>query len=506
LLLACGTATAQTTLSRTDGVLGSAVQYDLAGDNGELFIFVPSLTSGPTPLGILDGVDTRTMDVGIDLLSLLSSGALIGGQGQVLYPLPLDPTIAGLPLHAQFFTISGLTTTLADDLSNASSFVMAVPDSVQHTLGDSIQARQGHTATLLADGTVLILGGDEPDALGNLTPVDTAELFDPQTQSFTALSATMTHARSTHTATLLQDGRVLVAGGYDVTDTVRNTIEIYDPTAQSFTSGAAMTDARTQHTAVLLQDGKVFVSGGAGMFDLSDVLGSLLSVNKTAEIYDPTVDAWTSVPDVPITESGIIGQGASVLPNGQVLLTGGVPVAIFLGIPLPSITGKCHRFDPSTGNWVGTASLPKDRVYHAQLALSDGRTLVAGGADGDFVLQSFTTYGDCFTYDASSDSWTTVASMNHARAYGTLIERSGEILSLGGLGTVDITSGSGTPERWIESAGTSLTGWTDSAQTLLAREVARFVSVEGGARVLVVGTGDNLLPSVPDRTAEVYVP
>ncbi|MEM7308529.1 MAG: kelch repeat-containing protein [Planctomycetota bacterium] len=491
-------------VTRDGGVLGELLTYTVNGDPFETFYLVVSISQGPLPVALFCPGDPRLIEVGTELQSLATLGLLDGGgNGVGFYPVPLDPSFQGLGFFAQALTLPGATC-LIDDLSPQNAFTLAQHDTVHNALGDNVTARQGHTATTLPDGRVLIVGGDEPDMAGVLTALDTMEVFDPQTQRFTALSSTLTAPRSTHTATLLDDGRVLVVGGYNLSETVVATADIIDPVADTVVAAAPMSVARTQHTATLLDDGRVLVVAGSSKFDTADILGSLAQVHRTAEIYDPGTDSWSAAADLPISDDGIAGHAASRLGNGQVLVSAGVDVDIVFGVPIPSMSNNCHRYQPSTNSWLPTANLPGERVYHGQVTLPNGTALVAGGADGDFVLLSFNSLSSCATYNATTNSWTSVASLNHPRAYPNLLMAGDEVVIVGGLGTVDVSTASGTPEQNIEAAPTTLLSWTSAAAMALPREVGRAAAVDGGDRVVIVGTGDNGVPTV-DRTAEVYV-
>src|SRR6266446_3189050 len=115
-------------------------------------------------------------------------------------------------------------------------------------------ARQGHTATLLADGRVVLIGGENASG-----PVSQAEIFDPAAGSFSAV-ATSIASRTDHAATLLGDGRVLVTGGRQH-DTVLNATEVFDPQTNSFLAGPALQHARTGHSVTVLADGKLLIVG-----------------------------------------------------------------------------------------------------------------------------------------------------------------------------------------------------------------------------------------------------
>ena len=134
--------------------------------------------------------------------------------------------------------------------------------------------RRSHTATLLENGKVLIVGGDNQNGI-----VSQAEIFDPVSQ-ISALAAALITSRTDHSATRLSDGRVLVIGGRDQTGSLQST-EIYNPLTTSFLAGPAMMRARSGHTATILANGKILVTGG-------DLFGS-------AEIYDPATQSFSLV-------------------------------------------------------------------------------------------------------------------------------------------------------------------------------------------------------------------
>jgi Kelch motif/Galactose oxidase, central domain len=190
------------------------------------------------------------------------------------------------------------------------------------------------TATLLSDGKVLVAG------------LDGAQLYDPNSGTWTA-TGKMTTPRFDHTATLLPDGRVLAAGGYVLGDLQMDVAELYDPNTGSWTAIANMHARHGHHTATLLLDGKVLVADSSGM-----------------EVYDPATGTWTALPVRP----GV--QSVTLLSDGRVLLPD----------PLGPESVGAELYDPSTGTWTTAAPMLRSHGTPAILLL-DGTVLVAGGFD-----------------------------------------------------------------------------------------------------------------------------
>ncbi len=232
------------------------------------------------------------------------------------------------------------------------------------TTGPMNAAREFHTATLLQDGTVLIVGGyDNNNA--NSPVLNTAELYDPSTKSFTLLTYTMSKARFGHTATLLPNGDVLIAGGlntFDIFHDVLDQAELYDPQTKNFhlIRSGGMIEARTDHTATLLPNGiDVLIAGGQGNG------GNYLN---SAELYDISRGTTTRVDPMTVSRST---HTATLLPDGKVLIAGGQDGS--------HVFRSAELFDPATLTFTATGSMAGDRIWHTATLLSDGRVLVAGG-------------------------------------------------------------------------------------------------------------------------------
>jgi hypothetical protein len=197
--------------------------------------------------------------------------------------------------------------------------------------------RVGHTATLLLNGKVLICGGkSQYDSLGTVSA--SAELYDPAARTFSATRA-MTTPRYSHTATLLSDGKVLVAGGAADANgrSMLSSAELYDPATATFTATADMTTARAGHTATLLSDGKLLIAGGLSM--PSRIVNPIINILATSELYDPNTETFSPTGKMVTNRSG---HTASLLPNGKVLLAGG-------GGYEDGVIPEVELYDPATG-------------------------------------------------------------------------------------------------------------------------------------------------------------
>jgi hypothetical protein len=172
-------------------------------------------------------------------------------------------------------------------------------------------ARWLHTATLLNDGTVLIAGGS---SVSSETTLNSAEIYDPVAGTFTLLPNTLNTARVGHTATLLSNGQVLIVGGYDPTTGIISDAELYDSTAQVFIDLGNTNSPRFHHTATLLQNGQVLIAGG-------ETDATPTGAFNTAEIFNPTT--WTFAALTVHLTVAREGHAATLLNNGQVLITGG---------------------------------------------------------------------------------------------------------------------------------------------------------------------------------------
>ncbi|MHC4378809.1 MAG: Kelch repeat-containing protein [Planctomycetota bacterium] len=297
-------------------------------------------------------------------------------------------------------------------------------------------ARAGHTATALEDGRVLITGGGGGDLLFPEGEVD-CELFDPLTRTFSP-TAPLGEPRTTHTATRLQDGRVLVVGGADSAGVVSDTCEIYDPATGSWSPAASMFFGRVGHTATLLDDGRVLVTGGLATYEnaMVDPGPAYASAQAHAELYYPNGNFWVSAANLMVSPRS--GHTATLLDDGRVLLFGGINGVIFsaFGSPLPGNTNTADVFDPASDAFSDAGSVPVARSFHAASKLGDGRVLVTGGlVTQTTFLGSIFAVADCDLYDPQAGTWSAASALPVPLAYHTQSARNsrGDALIVGGI-------------------------------------------------------------------------
>jgi Galactose oxidase, central domain len=422
------------------GAYEKPTALQLHGLAGRKYLLVVSVVSSPA----LNFIPNQSADVGIEFLSLslhlpgftgVFNGA--GNAGATLL-VPHIPELDTFPLYFQLFMTGPVGNKLVDK-SVVQTLTMQLSASwkapkIGHDY--SVQ-RSTHTMTLLPGGKVLTLGGGE----GNITTaygLDSAEMYDLSNEALTLLPQHMLQARTGHTATLLNDGRVLIVGGAeDVQGEPTNTAEVYDPATGHFSAvGSLVGGPRALHVAVKLDDGRVLISGGTNTyFGPTEIL---LGSQKTTEIFNPATNSFSAGPQL---SKPRLGQTVTRLPNGDWLVAGGYTrVTIpFIG-EVPVISSDAEVYHPVAGgggSFGNVQFMLHQRTGHGAALLDDGNVLLAGGANGNnpFAPAPELTWE---IWDTASGSFQLDGVLNDGRILPTVLRLTdGRVLiAAGAVGTL----------------------------------------------------------------------
>jgi hypothetical protein len=324
-------------------------------------------------------------------------------SGLRIGPAPLGHTVI---LRATRLSLAGLLVALA------AAGCSPGPTGSFTATGSMSSARSDHTATLLSDGRVLLAGGTGSDGSGAWSPLKSAELYDPKTGTFSP-TGSMSSFSWDRTATLLSDGRVLIAGGNS------GSAELYDPSTGTFSPTGSMSSGRWGHTATLLSDGRVLIAGG--LPDWSPL--------ASAELYDPKTGAFSATASM---NAARYGHTATLLSDGRVLIAGSDPG----GDPDDNLaySASADMCDPKTGAFSPTGSMTTARGGHTASLLSDGRVLIAGGDVKKSGLGYKSTTASAELYDPKTGTFSSAGSMSSGR-YGhtASLLSDGRVLITGGV-------------------------------------------------------------------------
>jgi hypothetical protein len=348
--------------------------------------------------------------------------------------------------------------------------------------GGLATGRRSHTATLLADGKVLVAGG--ADASNSI--LESAELYDPTTETWTSTGA-LHIARTEHAAALLMDGRVLVSGGRSDAGST-NGAELYDPATRTWTPTANLSDARGSHTATLLRSGHVLVAGGTDDGSFPDRLAS-------AELYDPATATWS------VTGSLTLNRGrtlhtATLLEDGTVLVVGGTTFG-------PLMAAGAELYQSDSGTWAATANPSTVRVGHTATLLPGGKVLVVGGVRSNALADQLDSVE---VYDPVARRFAATGSLNTARTQQTAtLLQDGKVLVAGGfqdIVTAEITHSS--TLRSAELYDPDTEQWSATVTMNVGRGEHSAILLGNGAVIVAGGSTRSDLDSVTLDGAELF--
>ncbi|HZN40572.1 MAG TPA: kelch repeat-containing protein [Planctomycetota bacterium] len=406
----------------TSGRLGSALDIQVtAAPPSSIGLFLVSGDAGPIPLIYLDGVDTRSLQVGIDLLGLMAI-QLMSPTGTALTSVPLppsSPSLNGIVFHWQVATLATAGPTFIGQISNDVVTQTGMPDTGVLTTAVLGTARALATSFFDRDnnagqGDVVIAGGGT-GSLTAATGLATTEVWDFRHMQRVA-GATMTTARALHLAVPLTDNRVLIIGGVNAAGVTLSSCEIYDPTTNSYAATGSMATPRVLHAACRLADGRVMVAGGTSTVQ-PDVVAALTNTQNTVEIWNPATNLWSGASPI---GGARLAPALTLLSTNQVMVSGGIQVTVFLGIPIAanSVT-TVQRWNPGTGSWTAGGSMSQARAGHHynQVTLLDGRVLMTGGVNMPSLAGASTAapINGAEAYNPTTNTWAAY-NMPNARA------------------------------------------------------------------------------------------
>jgi hypothetical protein len=328
-------------------------------------------------------------------------------------------------------------------------------------------ARDGHTATILANGKILAAGGTN-----NGAALTSAELYNPSAGTW-ASTGSMHVARTLARAVPLSNGSVLVMGGCvnDCLSATTNSAEIYNPIAGTFTATGSMVQARAEFGATLLTNGQVLVAGGCTAYDAN----GCLAVTTKAEIYNPATGTWKATGAL---RGARHAMTATRLASGKVLVAGGATAAMdainsseiydpiaktwTLGLKMVTArsdytsimlgTGKIlftggeningvsiknvELYNPSTGAFTATGNMTATREEHTAVLLANGNVLVSGGNKKTLTTQ--TPLASAELYNPATGTWTATGSTSNARSgHTSTVLHNGNVVNAGGSDAVN---------------------------------------------------------------------
>ncbi|WP_413582326.1 Kelch repeat-containing protein [Bdellovibrio sp. HCB288] len=343
--------------------------------------------------------------------------------------------------------------------------------------GNLIKDRALHVTALLPNGKVLVAGGLSQTSSTN-TPLDSTEIFDPATGLWSAGPA-LPSPRLFSQATVLTDGRVLVAGGLDGAFAKTATTAIYNPASNSWSTGPSIAIPRVGHSSHLLPNGKVIIIGGAAHPTTS-------APTEKTEIFDPATNQWTYGPDLPTA----VSEFSSVtLSDNTILILGGLTTAA-----ATSIT-TVQAYNPSTNSFTTKAPMTLGRYQAAAAVLPSGNVLLTGGWASTGSMTATTEI-----YNVTANTWSAGPSLSaNRRAHGAISLPSGKILVTSGVTNLTFPS---IPAKTSEIYDQATNSWSmDPIAIEAGHSLGTLLKLPDG-KILIAGGGD---PDYTGAVTETYI-
>jgi hypothetical protein len=280
--------------------------------------------------------------------------------------------------------------------------------------------RTWHTATLLSDGRVLVVGGYNK----TLQWLGDSEVYDPIMDKWTVVPTIGPHGYA-NTSTLMEGGQVLVVGGALGDEQLTRLVEIFDPQTNSWYEAMPLESDRAGHTSQLLQDGRILVAGGGG--------GTGIPAGGAALIYDPWTNTWT--PTGPMNILRVFSESVRLL-DGRVLVAGGINLGDRLQDSSDEIvSSSAEIYYPASNSWIYTSDLLQARYEHVMVMLPDGRVLVSGGTrESDCCSNPNSYVAEIEIYDPEAGHWDIVGALPRPSVYSAgVVLPDGRVWVSGGI-------------------------------------------------------------------------
>ncbi len=347
-------------------------------------------------------------------------------------------TVVKIPEGSQFpmrpsATVFDNTIMVAGDTGNIYLYNMLRSQWVQNERSQSQFPNINPKLITLQNGIILSVG-----SLGLVDGVYVpAQLYNPKNQTWESTGSMIDPVRNNHTATLLQNGQVLVTGGYGGS-VLANAYHlasstVYNPQTNTWEQTGSLRDNRSSHTSTLLKDGSVLVVGGRGNgFSDSGIDFTRPYGLASVERFDPKKGEWRLAS--PLNQARV-GHTATILANGNVLVTGGTQFDSSSTIQRARALSSVEIYDPQTNTWRYSTNMHTKRAGHTATALADGRVLVVGGFTGEMgSVADFTTLASAEIYDPATEQWLVVASLHEARGeHAAVVLDTGQVFVVGGI-------------------------------------------------------------------------